>query len=114
MDNKKAHAITGGLLPLETNTMTEKEPIIHSHISDCLDDFGDPRAYTTIMCEAAQCAPHPLHAPNNECMETWVEFAGKNVCGKVFGNYLIWSRGVIEEDRFLHFIRQETLPFYSG
>lgn len=54
------------------------DPILHSHIEDCLED-DHPWAFQMIKCEG--CG-ELVHASNNECMQTWLEIylgGGKRV-----------------------------------
>lgn len=60
-----------------------KEPQIHSHIEDVLDD-KHPLAFETIYCKGCKCM---VHAVNNECMQRWVE-TGR-------GNYCLWCFSVL-------------------
>lgn len=55
--------------PLVGPAEQPSEPLIHSHVRDGLPD-NHPLAYTQIHCRACQI---PVHAGNNECMQTWVE-----------------------------------------
>jgi hypothetical protein len=59
------------------------EPRIHSHITDELP--GEHYlAHTAIYCST--CG-EMVHASNNECMQTWVEFGEfGNYCIQCFGN----------------------------
>ena len=57
-----------------------KEPIIHSHITDCLPD-DDERAWDSINCE--KCG-EALHSIPNECMQTWIETEFGNYCTTCF------------------------------
>ena len=71
------------------NKHESQEPLIHSHIEDCLDT--DHRlAYEQVDCDT--CGVQ-VHADNNECMQTWVEcvpvvhmgmIKGGNWCIKCF------------------------------
>ncbi len=56
--------------------MNEKEPLIHSHITDLLLD-EHPLAYKNVFCDICK---DMLHAANNECMSTWVESGKGNFC----------------------------------
>ena len=60
----------------------EYEPIIHSHVSDRLDEehYGDD-AYERRDCK--DCGKM-VHAFNNECMNFWVETSQGNYCFKCF------------------------------
>lgn len=49
--------------------MSEREPVIWSHITDGLPE-DHPLAYETLYCVTCR---EMLHAGNNECMQTWVE-----------------------------------------
>ena len=59
-----------------------REPLIHSHIIDCLLD-DHPLAYTSLNCRV--CGAQ-VHAANNECMQTWVEAKPGNYCLKCFAD----------------------------
>lgn len=56
------------------------EPVIHSHITDCLPD-EHKQAYESVYCCACK---EMVHAFNNECMQTWVETGQGNYCGNCF------------------------------
>lgn len=58
-----------------------REPLIHSHITDCIPD-DHPKAWDTIMCVAG-CGTM-VHASNNECMATWVETGRGEYCWNCF------------------------------
>lgn len=57
------------------------EPLIHSGITDVLDD-GHPRACETIYCDGVACKGRAkmLHHCINENMITWVETPTGNYC----------------------------------
>lgn len=59
------------------------EPLIHSHITDCLPD-DHPLAHTMVKCKKCRGL---VHANNNECMETWVEYVDGNFCLGCFAEY---------------------------
>jgi len=87
------------------------EPIIHSHITDILPE-AHPLAYKSVICQMK--LPHAcnglkrgglLHGNNNECMTTWVEFAGLAVCGVGFARYILEeSDGVLNEGEFMAWV----------
>lgn len=54
------------------------EPRIHSHLSDCLP-ITHPLADEDVYCSGPGCK-EMLHAHNNECMQTWIEFSDRNLC----------------------------------
>jgi hypothetical protein len=90
--------------------MEEKEPVVHSHITDVLPD-DHPLAYKTVYCDAKRQhnCNRMLHAGNNECMTTWLEFAGKNVCMVVFAKFTLdVEHGVLSESEFLEYIEGAT------
>lgn len=58
-----------------------KEPLIHSHITDELEE-DHPWAYTCVYCDT--CG-RMVHCANNECMQTWVEYQQKAWCIWCFG-----------------------------
>ena len=58
----------------------DKEPIIHSHITDVLPE-NHPLAYKTVYCD--KCGVM-VHCGNNECMQTWLETSWGNYCTKCF------------------------------
>ena len=90
------------------------EPIIHSHIEDMLPD-DHPLAFEQVHCDAK--FPHKcnglLHAANNECMTTWIEFAGKNICAEAFALFLLsdFHCGVLREYAILEFLKSNKNKF---
>ena len=56
----------------------EKEPIIHSHITDVLPEDHCLKN-DCVSCD--ECGVM-LHASNNECMQTWLETEVGNYCTK--------------------------------
>jgi hypothetical protein len=56
--------------------MSKREPEIHSHIIDYLP-VDHPLANEEVFCKS--CG-EMLHAPNNECMQTWIESGTGNYC----------------------------------
>lgn len=58
-----------------------QEPLIHSGLTDILDD-KHPLAHETTYCDGAACRGRAemLHACNNENMTTWVEAPKGNYC----------------------------------
>lgn len=52
------------------------EPRIWSHITDTLPR-NHPLAYQSLSCAVCRV---PIHAANNECMQTWVETGKGNYC----------------------------------
>ena len=87
--------------------MLEGEPIIHSEITDCLDE-DHPLAYETVMCAMKRehgCWRH-LHAANNECMTAWVEFANLAVCARAFAHFIL-SGEDFSYDKFTAFVMRE-------
>lgn len=75
-------ALYGALESIFKNigTMKRTEPLIHSHITDCLPE-DHPMAYEFVYCD--KCGD-TLHACNNECMQTWTEMQRGNFCTKCF------------------------------
>jgi hypothetical protein len=61
-------------------TMFRRDPILHTHVEDTLDD-AHPLAWTTIYCD--DCS-EMIHAGNNECMDAWVETGKGNFCLSCF------------------------------
>lgn len=57
-----------------------REPLIHSHITDCLPDWH-PLANKHVFCK--KCGVM-VHAINNECMQTWLETEFGNYCTSCF------------------------------
>ena len=55
-----------------------EEPLIHSGITDVLED-AHPLAHETTYCDGTDCG-EMLHACNNENMTTWVEAHKGNYC----------------------------------
>lgn len=70
----------------------------HSHASDALED-NHPLAHEDIEC--TRCGVL-VHAPNNECMRTWVELPQFDniLCSECFGDILRWQGGVYYTDPF--------------
>jgi hypothetical protein len=98
-----------GLNLNEGKYMAEDEPVVHSHLTDRLND-DHPLAYEMVMCDMKRehGCKRSLHAANNECMTTWVEFAGLNVCARAFAMYVLEkSQGVLDIDEFVEFIKVE-------
>ena len=58
----------------------DEEPIIHSHLTDELPE-SHPLAYECVHCK--KCL-ELVHASNNECMQTWIEYKGNQYCTKCF------------------------------
>jgi len=58
------------------------EPLIHSHITDCLPD-DHPLARTNVHCVACS---RLVHAFNNETMTTWVESGLGAFCLQCFAS----------------------------
>ena len=56
------------------------EPLIHSHITDCLPDTH-PLRNSSVYCNKCK---EMLHASNNECMQTWIEADKGNYCTQCF------------------------------
>lgn len=56
------------------------EPLIHSHITDVLND-EHPLAYEIVNCKICRAM---LHCSNNECMTTWIEAGLGNYCLQCF------------------------------
>ncbi len=52
------------------------EPLIHSHIEDCLPE-GHRLAWASVFC--AVCG-EMVHCENNECMQIWVETGVGDYC----------------------------------
>jgi len=78
------------------------EPIIHSHLTDELDK-DHLLAFKQVYCDARRTheCNGLLHAANNECMTTWIEFAGLNVCAEIFAHYVLnKADGVLMIDEF--------------
>ena len=68
------------LIKINMQDIMEIEPLIHSHITDCLPD-DHPLCYETVSCD--KCGVM-VHAGNNECMQTWFETDQGNFCSKCF------------------------------
>lgn len=66
-------------IPTSDDAPTD-EPQIHSHYEDSLPG-GHPLAYKALYCGKCEVM---LHCGTNECMQTWVEWQGKQVCLKCF------------------------------
>lgn len=62
------------------------EPLIHSHIEDCLPE-DHPLAWKDVKCSGCDVLVHS----GNECMQTWVEmpknsiYEGIYYCAACFG-----------------------------
>jgi hypothetical protein len=56
----------------------EDEPLIHSGLTDVLDE-QHPQAHETVYCDGAGCKDM-LHHCINENMQTWVEAHRGNYC----------------------------------
>lgn len=84
------------------------EPIIHSHITDLLDD-DHPLAFRQVHCEL--CG-ELVHAANNECMQSWVEFAGHIICLIDFAKYLTsgdeYRAAVLTPHEFVEWLEEEV------
>jgi hypothetical protein len=61
--------------------VTNEEPQIHSHLTDELPK-DHPLAWEQVSCDACGTL---VHAGNNECMTTWIEFGNANVCAQCLG-----------------------------
>ena len=71
--------------------MDLREPVCHSHITDCLPD-DHPLAYERVHCN--KCG-EMVHC-ENECMQTWFEVSHSAVlCGECFAEYLLKSNRVL-------------------
>lgn len=68
-----------------TKQYFRKEPMIHSHITDCLPDTH-PLAGEFVYCDNCRKKGkfEMLHASNNECMQTWFETEFGNFCINCF------------------------------
>lgn len=78
----------------------DNEPHIHSHESDMLPD-DHPLANECLGCYICGAS---LHASNNECMQTWVEWLGYSICMKCAVEYFRQSDGVLESPEFVEFV----------
>jgi len=56
------------------------EPLFHSHASDVLSD-DHPWAFKQVYCKDCE---ELVHAANNECMTTWMEYRGHAFCFPCF------------------------------
>jgi hypothetical protein len=83
------------------------EPIFHSHLTDELPQ-DHPLANEDVYCQTHRslgcCDSSMLHAFNNECMRTWVEFADKTVCAESFAKFLLRGNGVLSDAAFVSFV----------
>jgi hypothetical protein len=61
---------------LSKGEIEERELKIHSHITDMLSD-DHQLAFESVYC--TQCGDM-VHACNNECMQTWIEWKNKGAC----------------------------------
>lgn len=64
----------------EVKKIGHKDPVLHSHIEDALPD-DHPLAWESQLCMVCKV---PLHASNNECMQTWIETGNGSYCLKHF------------------------------
>jgi hypothetical protein len=75
--------------------MTDDEPLIHSHHTDVLDK-SHPWADKTVIC--GKCGTM-VHAFNNECMTTWLEWDKRALCGECAAPII--AAGVLEYADFI-------------
>jgi hypothetical protein len=68
------------------------EPLIHSHVTDVLPE-DHPLAYDQVSCQVCGAL---VHAGNNECMQTWIEWDCEIVCMKCFLEFLRENPGEVE------------------
>ena len=73
--------------------MHKTEPLIHSHITDCLPD-NHPMANESQYC---LICGDMVHAFNNECMRTWVEWNNQVFCFDCFYDKAVLTRGVLAD-----------------
>jgi hypothetical protein len=78
------------------------EPVIHSHHTDVLPD-SDARAFATVYCD--RCG-HMVHASNNECMTTWIEWGPHVLCGGCAAPLI--ADGVLEFHEWVERAKQTT------
>jgi formylmethanofuran dehydrogenase subunit E len=57
------------------------EPLIHSHITD---ELPEEHYLSNQNVECSQCGVL-VHFCTNECMQTWIEMDGENLCTVCFG-----------------------------
>jgi hypothetical protein len=69
------------IAPIDVPT---EEPIVHSHHIDVLPE-DHPKAYESVRCERCNVM---VHAFNNECMTTWIEWGTHIMCGRCFSPLL--------------------------
>jgi hypothetical protein len=58
----------------------DTDPVIHSHHTDVLPE-DHPKAYVGASCLRCRTL---VHASNNECMTTWIEWGEAVLCGECF------------------------------
>ena len=77
------------------------EPSIHSHVEDGLP-YNHAWAFDHISCPVCDAL---IHAGNNECMTTWLEWNGLAVCIKCASVFFTkHSGGVLEWEEFKQFV----------
>jgi hypothetical protein len=75
--------------------MTTRDPILHSHVEDCLPT--DHRlAFEEVLCVICYAQ---VHAFNNECMQTWVETGKGAYCLPCFVRV---TDGAVDDEFGLH------------
>ena len=84
------------------------EPSIHSHIEDGLP-YNHAWAFEHIACP---CCNALVHAGNNECMTTWLEWNGYAICIKCASDFFTESDGVLDWDEFETFV--QSGKYYMG
>lgn len=84
--------------------MLDGEPLIHSHHTDGLDD-DHPHAWECVFCQ--HCGTM-VHAGNNECMTTWLEWGPHVICGRCFAPLL--AEGVLELHEFVEIATSGVRP----
>jgi hypothetical protein len=73
--------------------MYKTEPLIHSHITDSLpkDHLMANESQFCQICKGM------VHAFNNECMRTWIEWEGAVFCFDCFCDKVVLTQGVLSD-----------------
>ena len=80
------------------------EPLIRSHVTDVLPE-DHPLAYEQVDCD--RCGTI-IHAGNNECMTTWIEWGPYKLCGECA--VPCFQHGVLYASHFEALAKKEPWP----
>ncbi len=75
--------------------LMDGEPVIHSHHTDVLH-YSHNLARESVNCIICGVL---VHADNNECMQTWIEYKGKGICSKC-AKTTLFADGVLDTSVF--------------